>query len=118
MLLKTSLTPILDWEVYVKRLAGDALRSKALQANTQRFSIMMLQEGHSLKDVEQIVLFFVRQMVAVGMMLPPNGAFDLDLMARTDPIARRGVTMTEEEAALLAANAPVDESDDFEGLAS
>ena len=106
-----------EWELYVKRMAGDTLRSKAIQVNTQRFATMMQGEGYSMSDVEQIVLYFVRQMTAVRMQLPADGAYDLERLARTDPVAKRGITMTEEQADLLAQAVPVEDSDDFESLA-
>ena len=112
------MTPILDWEIYVKKLAGEPLRSKAIQANTQRFAPRMLGEGYTMADVGKIVLFFVRQMAAVGRMLPAGGAFDLDLMAKQDPVARRGITMSEEQATSLEASTPEEPSDNFEGLAT
>ena len=107
-----------EWELYIKRLAGEPLRSKVIQANTQRFASLLQKEGMTLQDVERILLFFVRQLIAVGMMLPAGGAYDLEMMALTDSVAQRGMTFSVEQAEALAQQVPDEVSDDFESLAT
>lgn len=95
-----------EWETYIQQLAGEDLRSKAINANTQLFANALLEEGYTLADVEQIILYFVRQLAATGQKIPEDGSYNMVEMAQRDPIAKRGMTMTEEEADALADNPP------------
>lgn len=105
-----------EWAEYIATLAGEPLFSQAAASNSQAFSSMLLDEGYSMADVEQIMLLFVRQLRATGTKVPEGGPWDLPLMAQIDPVARRGATMTEEEAALLESqfHPSIDEFDTFE----
>lgn len=100
-----------EWQAYVRQLAGADLRSKGINANTQMFADALLEEDYEMSDVEQIILFFVRQFVATGQKIPEGGAWDMVTMAADDPVSQRGPTMTEEEADDLAINPP-DEGED------
>lgn len=102
-----------EWAEYIKGLAGEPLFSQAAAANSQAFSKMLIDEGASMADVEQVMLLFVRQLRATGTKVPEGGPWDLATMALTDPVARKGPTMSEMEADLLALeHRPV--TDDFD----
>jgi len=66
-----------EWKAYIDQLAGDQLRNKTIQANRQPFVDTLLEEGLSMSDIEQVFVFLVGQMKAVGMKIPEGGAFDL-----------------------------------------
>jgi|AACY02.2.fsa_nt_gi hypothetical protein len=91
-----------EWAEYIKHLAGEPLYSQAVAANSQAFSQMLLEEGATMADVEQVMLLFVRQLRATGTKVPEGGPWDLVTMALTDPEARKGPTMSEKEAEFLA----------------
>ena len=101
-----------EWESYIKQLAGQALRSKGINANTVMFTKNMARHGFTTNDVAQIVLFFTRQFVATGQLIPSGGLYDMAGMALGDPICMEGVQMTEAEADRLAANPPPEPEDD------
>ena len=65
-------------------------------------------------DVEQILLLFVRQLRATGTKVPEGGPFDLINMALTDHEARKGPSMTEEEAEVLELSYQEPTTDDFD----
>jgi len=114
--METMFETIEDWEVYISQLAGKALRSKARAANSQAFVDIMLDEGHDLAFVEQIVLAFVRQLARTGGYIPEGGAFDMANMADLDPTARQGATMSPEEADEMAANPPPEPPDEVDEM--
>jgi len=106
-----------DWAVYVRNLSGKRLFSQVVNANTQGFARELVAEGTmTMASVEKLMLLFVRQLRATGTKVPSGGGFDLVTMALTDPIARKGPTMSEEEADLLEVGyeaPPVDDMDSF-----
>lgn len=110
-----------EWEAYIKRLAGRDLWSKATSANTQMFVDALLGEGFTLADVQTIMLYFVRQLVATAQKIPVGGAFNLLEIARKDPLCRKGQTVPDDTLGNMRQNPPAEE-DDFdaalEGLAN
>jgi len=104
-------TSISEWETYIGTLTGDELYSKAFAANTQRFADTLRQDGHSLADVQKILLWFVRRLVALGIRIPRDGAYDLVTWARSDPVARLGPTTT---SAISVVNPVVKVPDDVD----
>jgi hypothetical protein len=84
-----------DWAEYAQSLAGMPLWSKTINCNTQSFASDMLKRGNSMSDVEEILLYFTRQLKAVGMKIPEGGAYDLVQMALCDPICRGTKPMPE-----------------------
>lgn len=74
-----------DWQSYVKTLAGNALWSKVIAANSQDFVVLMMNDGYTMEEIKEILLYMVRQMVFTGMRIPDAGAFDLRHMAMVDP---------------------------------
>ena len=86
-----------EWQQYIRSLYGAPLRSKAIAANSQRFTESLLENGLTIDDANQILLFFVRQMSAVGMKIPSNGIVDMVAMAREDKIARQGQQLSDAE---------------------
>lgn len=106
-----------EWESYVKRLAGQALRSKGINANTITFTKSMATHGFTTDDVGHIILFFVRQFVATGQKIPTSGLYDMPNLALSDPICMEGATMSEAKADELAANPPVEPEDEFDEFA-
>lgn len=93
-----------EWEIYIKGLAGRALWSKAVAANSHTFARDLLAEGLTMGEIEQIMLLFARQLRATGCKVPEGGPFDLVTMALVDDMAQKGPTMSEEQAISLAAN--------------
>lgn len=86
-----------EWEQYVQSLYGAPLRSKAIAVNSQKFCDTLLRDGYTVDDVNEIILFFVRQMSAVGMKIPSNGILDMVAMARDDEVARKGQQFSDAE---------------------
>ena len=107
---------VTEWAQYIKGLSGQALFSQATAANSQSFARTLTQEGLTMQQVEKIMLLFVRQLRATGTKVPVGGTWDLLNMALTDPVARQGPTLSEEEAEFLAVTneSTSDELDDFE----
>lgn len=100
-----------EWNVYISQLAGESLRSKGINANTQMFADALMEEGYELADVERIVLAFVRQFVATGQKIPEGGAWDMVEMAATDSICQQGTLLSEEQVDRLAASPPMEGMD-------
>lgn len=65
-----------QWRSYIGTLSGEALRSKAIAANSLRFARMLLNEGFSASDVTEIYRMFARQFVATGQ--EPTGGDYID----------------------------------------
>ena len=108
---------IADWTEYIAGLAGQPLFSQAVAANSQSFAREIVAEGVlTMGDVEQIMLLFVRQLRATGTGVPSDGAWNLLNMAMTDPVARAGVTMSEEQAGLLESQYEPLPTDDFDAF--
>jgi len=107
-------TTLPEWETYVKQLAGEALRSKGINANTQGFTGLLLGEGFSMGEVKAIITYFVRQFVATNQLLPAGGAFDLYAIAQADPIASAGLLLNDRAVEELAASPPEEGEDDME----
>lgn len=107
--------PLKNWSDYVQSLAGQPLWSKAIGCNTQAFASTLMEEGYSMGDVREILLYFVRQMAAVGMNPPEGGLFDLVQMRLIDPVCRATKPMPEERADALerAALKVVEETPDY-----
>ena len=91
-----------EWSTYIAGLSGQPLFSQVVAANTHSFARSLVAEGATMGDVEQILLLLVRQLRATGTKVPREGPFDLVTMALTDPIARRGPSMSEAKAELMA----------------
>lgn len=94
-----------SWAKYAQTLAGGPLWSKTISANSQAFVDSLKDEGYTLAQIREILLYFVRQMVAVGMKIPEEGLFDLVQMALLDPVCRSTTPMPEAEADALASAA-------------
>jgi len=106
-----------EWAEYIQALSGEALFSQVVAANTHSFARQLVAEGATMGDVQQVMLLFVRQLRATGTKVPTDiGAWNLVEMALTDPIAKKGPTMSEEEAELLVTMSKTgpDEFDEFE----
>lgn len=103
-----------EWGQYVQGLAGAKLYSQTIAANTHSFARTLVEEGATMGEVEQILLQFVRQLRAIGVKVPEEGAFDLVTMALVDEVARKGVSYSPEEATLLEAQADLTGGDDFD----
>jgi hypothetical protein len=96
-----------EWRAYIRRLAGPALRSKVIAANSQQFANSLLEEGKDLAYLEDILGMFVQQMLATGMKFPEGGAYDLRSL---DPLIK-AAKLSPEQVAALAAH-PVEEPPD------
>jgi len=96
-------TNMSEWAAYINSLSGHPLYSKAVAINCHEFARTLKKERFSMGDVEQIVVLFVRQLRATGTKVPTQRApWDMVGLAQTDPIARKGPTMSAESAELMA----------------
>jgi hypothetical protein len=101
-----------EWASYIQTLAGEPLWSKVLACNTQSFADSLLEEGHSMADVQEILLYFVRQIKAVGLKVPEVGMVDLMHLSLTDPVCQALKPMPQAMAdALEAAAIKADEAE-------
>ena len=100
-------TTIQEWETYIRQLAGPALRSKAIAANTQCFVAALKADGMTMGDINQVMVMFVRQMAVTGIAIPGGGVFDMPAMAELDPIVQRDAgTVDPRRVAEMVANPP------------
>lgn len=97
-----------EWKDYIGKLAGKPLWSKAIAANTQTFVDSLRAEGMPMDDIYQIIVTFMRQIVATGGMLPGGGVYDLRGMAEIDPICMNGVVFDEATVEYMIANPPLE----------
>ena len=97
-----------EWKDYIGKLAGQPLWSKTIAANTQTFIDSLRAEGMSMDDIYQIILTFMRQIVATGGILPGGGAYDLRGMAEIDTICMKGVVFDDQTIEFMMANPPPD----------
>jgi hypothetical protein len=103
------LTSLKDWESYIPRLAGDALRSKTLAANTQTFADSLRSSGGSMDDFKRVLLLFVRQFVRTGQKIPEGGIYDLPSLGRQDPVCRQMTALDVVAVERLSAQPPAEE---------
>lgn len=108
-------TNLTEWREYIAGLAGEDLYSQTVAANSQRFASLLIEEGASMTDVEQVLLAFVRQCKSTGTRVPNGGPFSLVTMAAVDPEASKGATMSEQEADLLEQSRETG-TDDFDSF--
>ena len=101
---------VAEWKTYIGQLAGQALRSKTIAANSQAFVTAMREEGKAMSEVTAIVTAFMRQLAATGQAIPGGGVYDLPGMADIDLIAMRGPTIDPARVAWMIANPPQDEN--------
>ena len=80
-----SLATLAEWQSYISRLAGPVLWSAVVNANTQQFADQLRDGGLLLSQVDQIIKLFIKQLLATGQKIPEGGAYDLQLLAETDP---------------------------------
>lgn len=103
-----------DWEAYIRQLAGPALWSKAIAANTQAFVTALRAGGMPMSEVAGVIRMFVRQMAITDMLVPMGGVYDLPGIAETDSVCMTTPKLDPEVVAQMVANPPVD--DDLESL--
>lgn len=97
-----------DWEVYIRQLAGPALRSKAIAANTQTFVDALRSDGTPMSEVAQVIRLFVLQMATTGEMIPMGGVYDLVGIAETDPMVMDSKRIDPATVAQMVANPPLE----------
>ena len=66
-----------EWQDYVDGLRGKSLWSKAVNANTQLFADILLAEGFTMSDFQQVVTMFAERLLADDQRLPETGAYDM-----------------------------------------
>ncbi len=66
-----------EWEAHIRTLEGDALRSKAIAANTARFVRSLGEEGYTGPQIEAIFGFIAKRFVETGQRMPESGYFEL-----------------------------------------
>ena len=101
-----------DWETYIKRLAGPALWSKVVAANTQKFVDTLLADKFSMQGVQTIMVYFARQLIQTGQKIPAGGAFDLMDIARRNPLCRDCLPFTGDQVQGMIDRLPP-ETDEF-----
>jgi hypothetical protein len=106
MMVKT----VSEWEIYIGKLAGSALRSKVITANTQRFVDSLRADGMSMVDVSAVIRMFIRQLAATGQAIPSGGVYDMPTIAETDPVAMLGISLDPRTITEMVANPPEEES--------
>jgi len=107
-------TSLEEWQAYISTMAPNALLSKATAVNTQRFADTIKENGFSLSDHQKIVLMFVRRCVALDIRLPLGGAYNMIKMARVDPVAQKGATMSPAEVEKMILTEHPDTEDDID----
>lgn len=100
-----------QWRKYISGLAGKTLFSQVCAANTIDFARRLKSEGFSMSDVEAIMAAFAAQCRATNVIIPPGGAWDLQMMAMTSD---EGLRYTEEEARFLEIEGAPDLTDDLD----
>jgi hypothetical protein len=103
-----------EWESYIRQLAGPALRSKAIAANTQTFVTALRADGMPMAEVAMVIRMFVRQMAVTDMLVPMGGVYDMPGIAETDTVCMTAPKLDPSTVAQMAANQPME--DDFETL--
>jgi hypothetical protein len=98
-----------DWEAYIRQLAGPALWSKAIAANTQTFVTALRADGMPMADVAMVIRMFVRQMSVTGLLVPMGGVYDMPGIAETDPVCMSAPKLDPATVAQMAATTPVDD---------
>jgi len=98
-----------EWESYIRRLTGPALRSKAIAANTQAFVTALRSDGLSMAEVAMVIRMFVRQMAVTDMSVPMGGIYDMPGIAETDPVCIDTPKLDPAIVDQMATNPPVDD---------
>lgn len=71
-----------EWRAHLSALAGEALREKAIAANSVAFVRALQEEGYSAEDIEAILRALARRFVETGQRAPSGGLYDFDALAR------------------------------------
>jgi len=104
-----------EWREYIAKLAGPALRSKAISANTMQFFDQLMGEGYDIAEVRQILVFFGLQMKSVDLHFPEGGAYDYrTLVLEYTEDGGRVLELSEEQADQLAGHPPDEGVDDLD----
>lgn len=98
-----------DWEAYIRQLAGPALFSKVIVANTQTFVTALRSDGMPMADVAMVIRMFVRQMAVTGMLVPMGGVYDMPGIAETDTVCMTAPKLNLATVAQMVANPPIDD---------
>ena len=69
-------TTLVEWKQYISTLSGEALRSKAVAANSYRFVQTLQGEGYSASEINGIFKMLASQFVRTGQMPPTGGYLD------------------------------------------
>lgn len=75
-------TTLPEWKKYISSLRGEALRSKAIAANSLRFVQTLQGEGYSPDDIYAIHVLFAKQFLRTGQEPPSNGYVNYQKLAR------------------------------------
>ena len=90
-----------EWAAYISALAGDALRSKAIAANSQQFADVLRATGIEIDMLRAILLLFCRQFLATGQKIPDGGIYELRQMAFEARLHETTQMMSEKDVARL-----------------
>lgn len=97
-----------EWQSYIDRLAGEALWSKAVAANTERFIQTLRDEGFQMAEIEGIMTAFANQFAITGQSPPRTGAYRLSDLADENIIP-----MSDAEVVALAQMADMQPEDEL-----
>jgi hypothetical protein len=70
-----------EWERYISTLSGEALRSKAIAANSYRFVQILLSEGLSSEEINTIFQMFANQFLKTEQTPPSDGYVNYQILA-------------------------------------
>ncbi len=72
-----------EWREHLGGLEGDALRSKAIAANTASFVRLLQSEGYGAEDIHSILILLARRFRDTGQNPPGDGLYDLETLMAT-----------------------------------
>ena len=74
-----------EWRDYFQTLDGEALREKAIAANTASFVQSLQQEKLSAQEIHQVFIALAKRFKDTGQRPPSDGFYNLDTLIRNLP---------------------------------
>jgi hypothetical protein len=74
-----------DWKAYAATLEGEALRDKAIAANSAPFVRLLKEEGYAAEEIHSILIYIARRFFETGQRPPGGGLYDLFELMRAEP---------------------------------
>lgn len=79
-----------EWDDHISQYHGTVLLDMVRTANKMAFVQTLLDEGMVMAGINELFAIFVRRVVGLGLPIPTNGIYDLEDIARNDPVAQLG----------------------------